>query len=82
VGRIVRCDLVGDVAWAAGQLAFVCRTGADTRRAVGLDVNADDLFLSVAVLAEIVDVSEDDFGAAVDLDAVNDWRHLRVLLTG
>jgi hypothetical protein len=28
------------------------------------------------VLAEIVDVGEDDFGAAVDLDAVNDWRHL------
>src|SRR5712671_6069014 len=81
VGRIVRCDLVGDVAWAAGQLAFVCRAGADMRRALGLDVNADELFLPFAVLAEIVDVGEDVFGAAVDLDAVNDWCHLRVLLS-
>jgi hypothetical protein len=34
------------------------------------------------VLAQIVDVREDVFGAAVDLDAGNDRRHLRALLTG
>ena len=53
------CDLVGDVACAAGQPAFVCRAGTDARRAGGFDVCADDLLLPLAVLAQIIEICED-----------------------
>jgi hypothetical protein len=72
----VLCDLVGDIACATGQPAFVCRTAADTRRAVGFDVRADDLLLPLRVLAQFIDIREDLFRPAVDLDALNDRRHM------
>ena len=74
-------DLVADIACAAGQPTFVCGAAADPRRAVGFDVHAHDLLLPLAMLGQVLEIREDVFGFAVDLDAVDDRRHLRALLT-
>src|SRR5438067_3553659 len=76
------CDLVTGVAGAAGHAALVGGAGTDTGRAVGFELGALDSLLPLAVAAEIIDVGEDVCWAAVDLDAVDDWGHLRALLTG
>jgi hypothetical protein len=73
--RVMLGDLVADVACTAGQAAFVGRACTDPRRAVGLDLDTDDLLLPFAVLAQIIEIREDVFGTAVDLDAVNDRCH-------
>ena len=82
VRGVVLGDLVADIAGAAGQPAFVRGAAADPSRSVGLDVDAHDLLLPLAVLGQVLVVREDVCGLAVDLDAVDDRRHLRALLTG
>jgi len=77
VGRVVLGDLVADIACAAGQPPFVRCAAADLRWSVGLDVDAHYLLLPLAVLGQVLVIREDVFGAAVDLDAVDDRRHLR-----
>jgi hypothetical protein len=78
---VVLGDLVADIACAAGESACVCCAAADLRRAVGFDADAHDLLLPLAVLGQLVEIREDVLGFAVDLDAVDDRRHLRALLT-
>ena len=73
---VMLCDLVADVAWAAGHAAFVGGARTDPGWAVGFDLGAFDLLLPLAVPAEIIDVGEDLVRGAVDLDAVDDRGHL------
>ena len=73
--RIVLGDLVADIARADGEAAFVGRAAPDPCRPVGVDLHADDLVLPLAVLAQVGEIREDIFGAAVDLDAVDDRCH-------
>src|SRR5262249_54551274 len=75
VRRIMLRDLVADLACAARQLPRVSRAAADTGRALGLDANAVDLILPFAVPAQVIDIREDVFRAACDLDALDDRCH-------
>ena len=81
VWGVVLGDLVADLAGAAGQPAFVCCAAADAGRSVGLDLDAHDLLLPLAVLGQVLVIRKHVCGLAVDLDAVDDRRHLRTLLT-
>src|SRR4051812_26304000 len=73
---LVLGDLVADVPCSAGQPPFVCCSAANPRRSVCLDVGAHDLLLPLAVLGQVFVVREDVRGLPVNLDAVNDRRHL------
>src|SRR5262249_59656176 len=77
--RVMLGDFEADVAFAAGHAAPVGRSRADARRAVGLDLCAHDVLLPLAVPTQVIDVGEDVFRPAVDLNAVDD-RHPRFLL--
>src|SRR5207244_10502909 len=72
---IVLADLVRELPRPAGHLPGVGRSRADAGRALGLELDADDLALPLAVPLELVDVREDVLGPALDLDRFVDRCH-------
>src|SRR5205823_4631881 len=79
--RVMLGDLVREVARAAGNPPLVGRPRADACRALGLELDAHDLTLPLAVPFELVDVREHVLGSPVDLDRFAD-RHSSLLRSG
>ena len=59
VWGVVLGDLIADLAGAAGQSAFVCGAAAEPGRSFGVDLDAHDLLLPLAVLGQVLVVRED-----------------------
>src|SRR6266850_6662787 len=78
--RVVLSDLIGHRAVAARHPPGLPNALADSHRLVAFRLHVDDLFLPLAVALDVVEIREHLVGPSVDLDALGNGSHWRLLV--